>query len=105
MFESDDGRSVACTRQNSGKSVSVCPGPPPRPGATNDPAGTVCAIVIVVLGNVSEERLSHVAASELPLRASHASPDAIAKCLDMRRNIQGSGFHVKISRNFLEGVS
>jgi len=63
MSESLDGLSVSATRQKPGRSAY---GFPPRPragvGATNAPGATVCAIVIVVCGSESDDRLSHVAA-------------------------------------------
>jgi MFS family permease len=49
---------ISSADSGTGRSVSAWPGPPPRPGATNDPAGTVCAIVIVVLGSANDERFS-----------------------------------------------
>jgi len=61
ISESFEGRRVACTRQNAGRSVSGWAGARPRPGATKDPAATVCAIVIVVLDNDSADRLPQVA--------------------------------------------
>ena len=63
MSESLEGVSVACTRQNAGRSLKFA-GPRPPAGATNDPALTVCAIVIFVFGSESDDRLSHVAALE-----------------------------------------
>ncbi len=57
MSESLDGFSVAATRQNAGKLISVA-----LNGVVNEPAGTACAIVIVVFGSESDARLSHVAA-------------------------------------------
>src|SRR5262245_56029539 len=55
MFESLDGLSVAAIRQNAGRLISVA-----LNGVVNDPAGTLCAIAIVVFGSESDVRLSHV---------------------------------------------
>src|ERR1700682_17209 len=68
ISESLEGFSVAVTRQNSGRSLYGLRAPPffwpcPAPGATNSPAGTTWAIVIVVSGNASDVRLSHEAAN------------------------------------------
>src|SRR5580765_6492796 len=107
MFESADGRSVACTRQNPGKSVSGWPGPPPRAGATNAPGATGCAIVIVVLGSANDDRLSQVAASATPLKVNPTSPNAIARCLWPIRadytKVPGSRFQVRGSRFEVRG--
>src|SRR5262249_38096880 len=55
---------------------------PPRPGATNAPAATVCASVIVVLGSESDDRLSHVAARDTPAtpKISAAAPKVGRMC-------------------------
>ena len=58
MSESDDGVSVAATRQNPGSFLNACP-PPPAAGGVNPPAATVWANVMVVLGSFSDDRLSH----------------------------------------------
>jgi hypothetical protein len=56
------GETVSCTRQKAG----TVGGGPPRPPAgaagfaTNGPAGTSVAAVIVVSGSFNDERLSHV---------------------------------------------
>src|SRR3954452_20731524 len=70
MSESLDGVSVAATRQNAGRSVMALPRPARPPGAENAPAATGCPIVTVAFGSVSEARLSHVAASAAPGRAT-----------------------------------
>src|SRR2546425_7288041 len=65
MSESDEGVSVAATRQKAGTWLK--PGPPPaRPppdGGVNPPAGTFCAAVMVGWGSFSDDRLSHDAAA------------------------------------------
>src|SRR5438034_8211366 len=95
MSESGVGVSVACTRQNARRSVNVAPRPPgrpPRAGATNDPAATVCAIVIVVFGSVSADRLSHVAAKAPDETRANANVAVSTSVLGvMGRNITGSG--------------
>src|SRR2546425_5622639 len=65
ISESVDGRNVAATRQNSGRSRSTAAGPPaPRApaGGVKAPAAMVCASVIVLSGNFRPARLSHDAA-------------------------------------------
>jgi hypothetical protein len=63
ISESLFGLSVAATRQKAGKfwnAAFACAFPP---GTLNPPAGTLCAIVMVVSGKDSEAMLSHVAAT------------------------------------------
>jgi len=62
MCESDDGSSVATTRQNSGSCLKdgFCRA---APGTENVPAGTVCAAVIFTPGNAREVRLSQLPAA------------------------------------------
>src|SRR6266850_2745718 len=77
ISESVDGRNVAATRQNSGRSRSTAAGPPaPRPpaGGVKAPAAMVCASVIVLSGNFRPARLSHDAA-----RAGEAQKRSIAQ--------------------------
>src|SRR5688572_29968038 len=78
MSESDDGVSVAATRQwagsISGGTAGAPPRPPagaaagggapPRPGCTNGPAATASALVIVTFGNVSDLRPAQVVAAQ-----------------------------------------
>src|SRR3989442_6334182 len=62
ISESVDGRNVAATRQNSGRSRSTAAGPPaPRApaGGVKAPAAMVCASVIVPFRNFQPARLSH----------------------------------------------
>src|ERR1700693_622070 len=65
MSESEDGFSVAATRQNAGRSLTACAKavgggvPPAVMGIVSAPASTVCASVIVVFGSASDARLSH----------------------------------------------
>src|SRR6476659_4934794 len=63
MSESDEGVSVAATRQNGGSCANGLPPPlPPRGfGAVNCPAATVCASVTATCGCENADRLSHVA--------------------------------------------
>src|SRR5271154_2159076 len=73
MSESGVGLSVAAIRQKAGKSLKDGPGGATLPagaglalggaGMMNAPAFTVCAEVMVVFGNESDERLSQVAAA------------------------------------------
>src|SRR5436309_14924762 len=59
------GSNVAPTRQNPANALTAAPGPPPprAAGGVNSPAPIGCANVIVVSGNVSDARLSQVAAA------------------------------------------
>src|SRR5438128_12458787 len=61
MSESDEGVSVAATRQKAGSWLN-CGTAGPVPGRVNAPAGTVWAKVIEVFGSVRDNRLSHDAA-------------------------------------------
>src|SRR5688572_18853922 len=76
MSDCGVGFSVTATRQNAGSAAKgfggggagafAAPAGPPRPpraGWVNAPRATVCAIVTVVVGFVSDVRLSQVAAS------------------------------------------
>src|SRR5580658_7299123 len=70
ISESLDGLRVAVTRQNAGRSLyGFAPGPrpPPRPfgfaGSVNAPAATLCALLIVASGKLSDARLSQVVAA------------------------------------------
>src|SRR5881409_926678 len=58
MSESDEGVSVAATRQKVGSWLN-CGTAGPVPGRVNPPAGTVWAKVIEVFGSVRDDRLSH----------------------------------------------
>jgi hypothetical protein len=61
MSESLVGFNTAATRQKVGRLLNASAG---SCGGTNVPGATVCAIVIVVSGRESEERVSQVAAAE-----------------------------------------
>src|SRR6266705_3036012 len=63
MSESLVGFSVAATRQNAGSALNAAPGPPRAAGGVNSPGPIGCANVMVVSGNVSDARLSQVAAA------------------------------------------
>src|SRR5687768_2567610 len=63
MSDSLVGISVAATRQKAGRSAIGAPPRPPRPGAVNVPAATVCAAVMVTFGSFADDRLSQVAAA------------------------------------------
>src|ERR1700678_2843405 len=88
ISESPVGLMVAMTRQNAGRSLNPA-GPfplppawpnsptPPSPrggggGATNSPAATICAEVMVVSGKISEARLSQEAATKSPAQLNAA---------------------------------
>jgi hypothetical protein len=80
MSESEVGLIVAATRQKAGSVLYVCP-PPPAAGGENAPAATDCAIVTVVSGSFSADRLSHepaavVGSIETPM-ATHTANSAI----------------------------
>src|SRR5262249_15220849 len=60
MSESEDGLSVAATRQNAGRLLNVSAVCPPLRGV-NAPAATVSLAVIVTFGSFNDVRLSHVA--------------------------------------------
>src|SRR6476469_671347 len=60
ISESLVGRDVALTRQNAGRVLKSTGGPMGTPGgSTKVPAGTICAWVIVVSGNLRFARLEH----------------------------------------------
>src|SRR5438128_2097560 len=65
MSESLVGLRVAATRQNAGRPRNACAAaggvaaPPPEIGSVNAPGPTARASVIVVLGSLSDARLSH----------------------------------------------
>src|SRR5258708_3016959 len=65
ISESEDGVSVAATRQKAGRfTYGFAPLPPPRaPGAWNAPAATVSAVVIVTFWSFRFLTLSQPAAS------------------------------------------
>ena len=81
MSESDVGLIVAATRQKAGSVLYACPPPPPPAGGENAPAATDCAIVIVVSGSFSADRLSHepaaVNASVETHTATHTANSAL----------------------------
>src|SRR5579859_1335767 len=62
ISESLAGLSVAATRQNAGRFLVATAGMPNAGGATNAPASTCCAKLIVVSGSFNAARLSQVAA-------------------------------------------
>src|SRR5262245_31609216 len=66
MSESDDGVSVAATRQKAGRRLNCCTAAGAIPGRVKPPAGTIWARVIAVSGSARDDKLSHDAA---PLRA------------------------------------
>src|SRR6266850_2315479 len=61
MSESDDGLSVAATRQKAGSWRNWGTGA--VPGRVNPPAGTIWANVIDVFGSARDDRVSHGAAA------------------------------------------
>src|SRR5262245_11779690 len=63
MSESDDGASVAATRQNAGRRLNCCAAAAPIPGRVKPPAGTIWAKVIEVSGGAREDKPSHDAAA------------------------------------------
>src|SRR6266540_805342 len=63
MSESEEGVSVAATRQNAGNWLNCCTAVGPVPGRLNPPAGTIWAMVIEVFGSARDDKLSHDAAS------------------------------------------
>src|SRR5262245_3970518 len=65
MSESDEGVSVAATRQKAGSCLN-CDTGEPVPGRVNSPAGTIWAKVSEVFGIVSEDKLAHDAAALMP---------------------------------------
>ena len=62
MSESEEGVSVAATRQNAGNWLNCCTAAGPVPGRLNPPAGTIWAKVIEVFGSARDDKLSHDAA-------------------------------------------
>src|SRR5918992_2916985 len=62
MSESEEGVSVAATRQKAGKWLN-CGTAAPVPGRLNPPAGTIWAKVMEVFGSARDDKLSHAAAS------------------------------------------
>src|SRR5947207_3571897 len=83
MSESDEGVSVAATRQKVGTWLK-CGVAPPVPGRAKDPAGTTWARVIEVFGSAKDDRVSHEDADVRPCprvvrakRSTHNPPIAI----------------------------
>src|SRR5271170_6024912 len=77
MSESDDGASVAITRQNSGrplKGARLTGNPPGAAGGVKAPAATLRAEVIVTFGRLTLERLSQV---DPPVGAAAREPAEI----------------------------
>src|SRR5215471_15002146 len=67
ISESDDGSSVAATRQKGARVATACPSGPnsgPRAGLENPVGPTLSARVMVVCGSLRDARLSHAAAAE-----------------------------------------
>ncbi len=62
MSESEEGVSVAATRQKGGNWLN-CGSAGPVPGRLNPPAGTIWAKVIDVFGSARDDKLSHDAAA------------------------------------------
>src|SRR5262245_56508657 len=62
MSESEEGVSVAATRQNAGNCLTCCTAAGPVPGRLNPPAGTIWAKVIDVFASARKDKLSHDAA-------------------------------------------
>src|SRR5688572_25537146 len=62
MSESEEGVSVAATRQKAGNWLNCCTAAGPVPGRLNPPAGTISAKVIEVFGSPRDDKLSHDAA-------------------------------------------
>src|SRR5437868_15258135 len=62
MSESDEGVSVAATRQKVDSWLN-CGAAGPVPGRVNAPAGTIWARVIEVFGSAKDDKLSHAAAA------------------------------------------
>src|SRR6266545_4193662 len=65
MSESDEGISVAATRQKAGRRLNCCTAAGPISGSVNPPAGTIWARVIEVFGSTRDDKLSHDAAAAL----------------------------------------
>src|SRR5437762_11873303 len=63
MSESDDGVSVASTRQKAGRRLNCCVAAGLIPGRVKPPAGTIWAKVIEVSGSARDDKLSHGAAA------------------------------------------
>src|SRR5262245_998656 len=63
MSESEEGLSVAATRQNAGNWLNCCAAAGPVPGRLNPPAGAIWAKVIEVFGSARDAKLSHDAAA------------------------------------------
>src|SRR5437773_9486027 len=90
MSESLDGFSVAATRQNAGRLRKACAAtavtgvPLAVGGGVNAPASTACARVIVVLGRVSDARLSQ---DRAPAAVSPPPTDDAANVLATKRMV------------------
>src|SRR5262245_20476813 len=70
MSESDEGVSVAATRQKAGRRLNCCTAAGFIPGSVNPPAGTSWAKVIEASGSGRADKVSHDS-------ASRAFPDII----------------------------
>src|SRR5439155_20917691 len=78
MWESEVGLMKPTTRQNAGRSVNGIPF-----GVVNDPAGTDCAVVIVVFGKDNEVRLSQVKACAVPTAPQITIPKSVGRAIPL----------------------
>src|SRR5262245_24272053 len=81
MSESDEGESVAATRQNAGRRLNCCSAAGLIPGRANPPAGTTSEKVIEVPASARRDKLSHDAAglracpyTNVPSSTAHSPP-------------------------------
>src|SRR5687768_6937353 len=103
MSESEEGVSVAAMRQYAGSASGGAAGPPrpagaaagaaaagpaPRPagapagaGATNGPAGTTCASVMVTFGNDNDFKSAHGVAANAEVAVARAATSRNTACL------------------------
>src|ERR1700733_1776263 len=99
MSESEDGVSVAITRQNSGRLLKGArlTGNPPggAAGGVKVPAATLCAELMVTCGRLSLERLSQ---ADPPVGAANREPAGIIS--EIMNNL---GIESFIIENFIIG--
>src|SRR5207245_11726292 len=109
MSESDEGVSVAATRQKAGKRLNCCTAAGPIPGSVNPPAGTIWAKVIEVFGSTRADKLSHDAAALracpyiiiVARRTAHDPPVTIFMALSSAVLTRGQRLLTPLAQEFL----
>src|SRR5438876_5984088 len=109
MSESDEGVSVAATRQKAGRRLNCCTAAGPIPGSVNPPAGTIWAKVIEVFGSTRDDKLWHDAAALracpyiiiIARRTAHDPPVTIFMALSSEVLTRGQKLLNPLAQEFL----